>query len=190
MALFDGISGWIAAKAMERMNAEAEHEAVARLAPREGSRILAIGFGPGIGLERLLSLPVSEVIGVDPSAVMHRIASARNDEALAQRRLKLIADVVDLIEVEPCYFDGAIAVHTLQICRPFAATANKLGGVLKPGAKLVSITHEWAARKDYGAVESFRTAIEDGLYGAGFSSVSFGVANAEGGTAILIEGIR
>ncbi len=190
MPLFDGVSGWVAAKAMERMNADAEYEAVARLAPEPGSRILVIGFGPGLGLERLLSLPVAEVVGVDPSSVMHRVASARNDQAQAQGRLRLVQDMVHRLHTPESHFDGAVAVHTLQICRPFAQTAEKLAAILKPGGKLVAITHAWAAKKDYGAKEEFTQSVTSGLTAAGFSDVSCGTAEAENHTAILMEAIR
>ncbi len=190
MSVFEGLSGWITAKAMERMNADAEREAVTRLAPAPGARILTIGFGPGVGLEHLLKLPVAAVVGVDPSAVMHRIAGTRNRDALAQGRLTLVQDVVEQLDSALAGFDGAIAVHTLQMCRPFAPTAERLSALMKPGSKIVSITHAWAAAKDYGSVECFAEAIGNGLTAAGFASVWRGKAVVEDGKAIVIEAIR
>lgn len=187
---FDGVSGWIAARVMTRKNAEAEAEAVARLAPAPGARILAIGFGPGVGLAALLNRPVGHVVGVDPSAVMHRVAGDRNREALARGRLTLVRDLVENLDPALGGFDGAIAVHTLQMCRPFAPTAARLAAVLNPGARLVAITHGWAAARDHGSEEAFLTGVRDGLQAAGFPQVTQGRADCEGGKALLIEARR
>jgi len=53
-------------------------------------RVLEIGFGPGIGIQRA-ALLVSEglVIGIDHSEVMLRQASKRNAAAIAQGRVEL-----------------------------------------------------------------------------------------------------
>ena len=189
--MFDGITGWFAAHIMARMNVAAEDEAVRRLTPQRDDKILVIGFGPGLGLQQLLTHPVSEVVGVDPSSVMNRMSAKRNRAALHDRRLRLIeASVADMQWPEGAYFDGAIAVHSLQMCRPFDPTAQRLSHLLKPQARLVSITHGWAASKDFGDEARFATEISDGLRRAGFASVQCGQADAEKGTALLIEAQR
>ncbi|WP_285711857.1 class I SAM-dependent methyltransferase [Erythrobacter oryzae] len=190
MAMFDGVAGRIAVRVMERTNAEAEREAVRRLAAGPGAKVLVMGFGPGIGLQHLLEGPVAEVVGVDPSQVMHDAAARRNALALAEGRLRLVkAQAADLPR-DAGPFDGAIAVHTLQICRPFAPTAAMLADVLRPGAQLIGITHGWAARKDYGEESLFTDAVAQGLAGAGFAQARHGRADAEGGTAVLLEAVR
>ncbi|TSB01361.1 class I SAM-dependent methyltransferase [Sphingorhabdus contaminans] len=190
MTTFDGFSGWVAAKVMERQNAAAEEEAVRILDPQPGSKILVIGFGPGVGLQHLLNLPVQHVVGVDPSQVMHDAASRRNAADIRAGRLQLLKCAVADLSDDQGRFDGAIAVHTVQICRPFGPTAARLAKVLRPGAHLVTITHAWAARKDYGDERHFIATVSDGLREAGFASVSDKSADAENGTAILIEAIR
>lgn len=190
MSMFEGISGRIAAKVMERMNAEAEREAVRRLDPQPGAKVLVIGFGPGIGLANLLERPVGHVIGIDPSQVMQDAAAARNRTAIEAGRLQLIKSTAADLDPETGPFDAAIAVHTLQICRPFAPTAATLAKVLRPGARLIGITHAWAARKDYGDEARFIDAVVRGLHEAGFAQVSQGQADAEGGSALLHDAIR
>jgi SAM-dependent methyltransferase len=187
---FDGILGWIAARAMERMNADAEREAVRRLHPLAGEHVLAIGFGPGVGLQNLLETEVAQVLGVDPSAVMNSVAAVRNSQAIGEGRLKLVkAEIADFDDsLRP--FDGAIAVHTLQMCQPFEPTATKLAALLRTGGRLVSITHAWAAAKDCGSEDRFVEVVEQGLIKAGFQNVMYATADAEKGTAILIEATR
>lgn len=188
--MFDGVSGRVAARVMARMNAAAEHEAVRRLRPGAGDRVLVIGFGPGLGLQALLETDVGRVVGVDPSNAMVRAAAARNRTAIARGRLELLRQTVAEMGDGHDRFDGAIAVHTLQICRPFEATAQRLASALRPGARLVSITHAWAARKDHGSEARFIETVLRGLADAGFGGVSYGRADAEDGTAILIEAVR
>lgn len=190
MSTFEGVSGWLAARVMARMNAEAEAEAVERLAPAPGSRILVIGFGPGVGLAALLDRPVGHVVGVDPSAVMQRTAADRNRQAIADGRLTLVKDIVERLDFAHGPFDGAIAVHALQICRPFGPTADRLAVLMKPGGRLVSITHAWAAEKDWGSADAFVTGIGDGLARAGFAEVRNSLAKAEAGKALLVEARR
>lgn len=190
MTIFDGLSGRVAAKVMERQNAVAEQEAVQRLDAQPGARVLVIGFGPGIGLHCLLKSPVQYVVGVDPSQVMHDAASKRNSVDIVGGRLKLLkCEAADLTD-DHGPFDGAIAVHTLQICRPITPTAARLAYLLRRGARFVSITHAWAARKDYGEERVFIDMVSDGLREAGFASVAHKFAEAENGTAILIEAVR
>jgi ubiquinone/menaquinone biosynthesis C-methylase UbiE len=76
MQLFDGPAARLIAKAMARGNREAEAEAIAELDPAPDATVLAIGFGPGVGL-KLLAPRVSRVVGVDPSRVM---VSERNSQ--------------------------------------------------------------------------------------------------------------
>lgn len=190
MAMFEGVSGRIAASVMARMNAEAEAEAVARLDPAAGSAALVIGFGPGVGIERLLGRPVGRVVGVDPSLVMNEIAADRNRDAIDAGRLELVPTVVADLPLEHGPFDGAIAVHTLQICRPFGPTAARLAALLKPGGRLIAITHAWAARKDYGDEDAFIGEVSGGLQAAGFERVHCALADAEKRTALLIEAVR
>lgn len=188
--MFDGIRGWVAGKAMERMNAAAEHEAVERLAPCPGASVLVGGFGPGVGLAHLLTYPVEQVVGVDPSGAMYQLAAQRNRAAIDSGRLRLVSTV--LADIDPALgpFDGMIAVHTFQMCSPFAPTAERLAQVLVPDARLVSITHGWAAARDHGSVEAFVTMVCEGLTKAGFAKVESGFAAAEGGKAILVEARR
>lgn len=190
MSMFEGISGRIAAKVMERMNAEAEREAVRRLDPLQGDKVLVIGFGPGIGLESLLEHAVGHVVGIDPSQVMQDAAAARNRAAINAGRLRLIKGTAADLDPDTGPFDAAIAVHTLQICRPFAPTAAKLAVVLRPGARLIGITHAWAAKRDYGEEALFIDAVARGLYEAGFAHVSHGRADADGGSTLLHDAIR
>src|SRR4051794_4594354 len=87
---FDGAAGLVAARVMARVNRDAEYEAANRLAPVAGARLLVVGFGPGLGVERLAADGATFVGGVDPSGVMLRAATRRNADAVAAGRVELL----------------------------------------------------------------------------------------------------
>jgi arsenite methyltransferase len=188
MAMFDGATGFVAAKVMARMNAAAEREAVDLLALPPNARVLVIGFGPGIGIHALLERHIDVgVVGVDPSGVMVKAAAKLNGNAVKAGRLSLHQLGVTQLDVAHGPFDGAIAVNAIQMCEPFAQTAAHLRLLLRPGAHLVTITHDWAMAKHAGSVAAFVARLGEALTGAGFAQVESRQGNAEKGKAVIIE---
>ena len=190
LTIFDGPTGWLAGKAMVRMNASSEREAVARLRPVEGDRVLVIGFGPGVGLQALLSEPVARVVGADPSEVMCKLASKRNAHEIKTGRLVLLQHEVAVVDPIHGPFDGMIAVNTMQMCRPIGPTAERLALLLREGGKLITLTHAWAAENDFGSASTFADSVRGGLLDAGFSEVTIGKGDTENGSIILIGALR
>jgi len=151
MQRFDGPTAHLIAKAMARGNRDAEAEAIAELDPPSTATILAIGFGPGVGLE-LLSPVVARVIGVDPSAVMVREA-ARRTRDLAN--VTLHRATADELPLDDATVDGAIAVNSMQLWDPFDASVAEVARVLRPGGRLVTLTHDWAMAHHEGSVDAW-----------------------------------
>ena len=68
---FEGTAGRVAGGVMARMNRDMELAAVDELVLGRGAEVLAVGFGPGVGIAALLRrLPQVTVCGVDPSTTM------------------------------------------------------------------------------------------------------------------------
>lgn len=189
--LFDGLTGPLVAGMMARANREAEVEAVERLDPAAAAHILAIGFGPGVGIEVLFQhMARGRVTGVDPSAAMIKAAGRRNAAALAQGRLTLARTTAAAIPVADAAFDGAIAVNSLQLCDPFAATAMELARTLKPGARLVSLTHDWAILRHAPAIEAWTGGVLAALAAAGFVEGRSFLGRAEQGRSVVLVARR
>jgi len=127
------------AKKMADGNAETEAEAVEELAAAPGTTVLVLGFGPGVGVALLAARGI-DVVGVDPSAVMVEEARRRAPTA---RLLRATADRLDLADAS---VDGAIAVNSIQLWKPFEASVAEVARVLRPGARLVTYTHDWAIK--------------------------------------------
>jgi SAM-dependent methyltransferase len=189
-ALFDGVVGKVAARVMAVQNREAEIEAVELLAATSNARILVIGFGPGIGIEHLVSTHHGvTVVGVDPSAVMVQAASRRNRSAIERGRVELLKTTVERMDSPVATFDGAIAVNSLQLCDPPEPTARALAHLMRPAARLVSLTHDWATAKHAGMVERWLDRYQHAFRQAGFDT-SHARARAEGGRAVVFTATR
>ncbi len=139
---FDGPAAGLMAKRLEK-NREGEAEAIEELAPAPGDHVLAIGFGPGIGIE-LLAPRVARVAGVDPSKAMVKIASDRCRELIDAGRVELARASADDLPWGDATFDGVLTVNTIQLWDPFEESVAEVARVMRPGARLVSYTHDWA----------------------------------------------
>lgn len=189
--LFDGPGGALVGPVMAKANAAAEAEAVALLDPAPSSHVVVLGFGPGVGIAILAKrLTSGFIFGVDPSGAMHKQAARRNRDPIAAGRVRLERTGADRIPAPDATFDGAVAVNTLQLCAPFADTARELARVLKPGAAIVSITHDWAAAKTAGSAEAWVAATLTDLAAAGFPEPRAFAAQAENGRAIALVARR
>jgi SAM-dependent methyltransferase len=187
--LFDGAMGRVVALDMTHRNRDAEFEAVDILDPAPDASVLVLGYGPGIGIEQLSTrLAKGRIVGVDPSRVMHKFASKRCAAAIASGHVRLVVGTI--ADVAVATFDGAIAVNTLQLCDPFPETAAALARLLRPDARLVSLTHDWAMKKDFGSVDAGLALWRAGLEAAGFDSFASYAGRAEKGGAVVMTARR
>jgi len=188
---FGGLAGMIAGEVMARMNRAAEVEAIEILDPAPAERVLVIGFGPGVGVALLARrLAAGKVVGVDPSATMLRAAARANRAAIAAGRVELRQVRADATGAGDASFDGAIAVNALQLCEPFAATAAELARVLRPGALLVSLTHDWALARHGGSAGDWLAGARADLEAAGFEVVRDFRGKAESGRIVALTARR
>jgi ubiquinone/menaquinone biosynthesis C-methylase UbiE len=188
---FEGVTGMIAAQVMARMNRAAEAEAVEMLDPAPDATVLAVGFGPGVGVALLAErLTAGRILGVDPSATMLKTATRANRAAIAAGKVELRQARADATSAPDAAFDGAVAVNALQLCEPFAAAAGELARVLKPGARLVSLTHDWALARHGGSAEAWLAKARAALEAAGFVEVRDCQGRAEKGRIVALTARR
>ncbi len=189
--LFDGPFAWFVGAVMARMNRDAEIEAIEMLSPGPKDAVLVVGFGPGVGVGLLAErLAGGSVVGVDPAAAMVRNASRRNQAQIRSGKVALQATTADAIAAPDRHFDGALAVNALMLCEPFEKTARELARVLKPGASLVSLTHDWALERRSGSVSAWLAMARQALEAAGFGEVRSSPAKAERGRAVALTARR
>lgn len=145
---FEGTAGKVAGAVMARFNRDMEVAAVAELGPGDADTVLAVGFGPGVGIAELAArLRHGVVAGIDPSATMVEQATRRNREAIGQGRVCLRRAGAESIPWPDAAFDGVLAVNSLQLWEPLDVSLHEVARVLSPGGTLVALTHTWAIEK-------------------------------------------
>jgi len=180
--LFDGPMGLVTARIMAKRNTETEREAVETLAPAPDDAVLAIGFGAGTGVAELLGR-VASVGGVDPSWAMVTVARRRNRGG----RVRLERRTADRIPWPDNSFDGALAVNSIQLWRPLAASIAEVARVLRPGARLVAFTHDWVVARDEGeTLEGWLASMTTALETGGFTEVRHWRGESEEGRSIAL----
>lgn len=173
--LFDGPLGLVTGRIMARKNAPAEREAIDELAPGPTDSVLLIGFGPGVGIADLLTrMPAGQVGGVDPSWAMNLLARRHARDP----RVRLERTTAARLPWPDDSFDGATAVNSIQMWSPLADSVAEVARVLRPGARLVTITHDWVMRDPSPA--------ERALTEHGFTDVVRRAARADEGRATML----
>jgi len=102
-------------------------------------RVLEIGPGPGwIGIWLAQRLPELEVVGLELSADMRRVATRNRDEA-GVANFELVAGDASEMPFEDASFDGVLSNGSLHHWIEPRRTFDEVGRVLKPeGAFLIS----------------------------------------------------
>ncbi|MEZ5217708.1 MAG: methyltransferase domain-containing protein [Ilumatobacteraceae bacterium] len=186
-ALFDGPGARVTARVMARRNLDAEREAIDLLDPRPTDRVVAIGVGAGAGVE-LLARRVAWVFAVDPSRVMVAETTRRNQVAIEAGRVVVARSIAARIGVADGDLDGAIAVNSIQMWEPLADSLAEVARVLRPGALLVTLTHDWAIERSSGrSVDGWLEHLEGLATAAGLGGLRSWRAKAEGGRSVAVE---
>lgn len=141
-----GWAGRLAGRYMSVLPANRRRNAwtVDLLELKPSHRVLEIGFGPGIALQRVVRrLPEGFVVGLDHSSAMARQAAARNRVAIDAGRMVLVeAAVDDLARPELAGpFDRVYAVNVALFWDDPAAVFRRLAERLAAGGWL-AITHQ------------------------------------------------
>jgi ubiquinone/menaquinone biosynthesis C-methylase UbiE len=184
---FDGTAGRLAGPVMARMNRDMEVAAIDELAPPHDASVLAVGFGPGVGVAELaMRLTEGIVGGVDPSAAMVRQARRRNRSAVETGRITLERSTAHAIPWPDGTFTGAVAVNCMQLWDPLDASVRELVRVLAPAGRFVALTHTWAIEKR-SPLEQWVRATSDLLSGAGFDGIVHRTAPFRSGQALVLR---
>ena len=133
-----GLLGRIVAWAMGHETSPENDRTVALLEVTPHDRVLEVGFGHGRTIEKLARLATGGIIaGLDRSAAMLKVASARNREAIAAGRVVLTTGDGASLPYPDTAFDKACATHVLYFWREPLQPLRELRRVLRPGGRLV-----------------------------------------------------
>jgi SAM-dependent methyltransferase len=107
------------------------------LGPLEGERVLEIGCGPGVLLERVLTGGVHSAAGLDHSPDMLALCMERNRQAIAEERLQLKLGDAATIPWPTESFTAAISANMFFFIYDPAVVLAELHRVLTPSGRLV-----------------------------------------------------
>jgi ubiquinone/menaquinone biosynthesis C-methylase UbiE len=135
-----GFFGRCIANDMARGNVFAARWTVSLLDIQPDSRVLEIGFGPGVSTQYAAAeASHGFVVGIDHSKTMVQAARKRNAEAIRSGRMDLReGDVASLPHADE-YFDTAFSIHSIYFWTRPVDCLKELRRVLKPGG-LLAIT--------------------------------------------------
>jgi ubiquinone/menaquinone biosynthesis C-methylase UbiE len=132
-----GVLGRLGGIIMARMNADcgAWVTELLEIGPRD--RVLEVGFGPGVIIQRLSKLARDgHVAGIDPSQAMLDQARARNAIGLEDGLVDLRRGSVESLPFDDNTFDKALAINSMQVWPDSHAGLTEIRRVMKPGASV------------------------------------------------------
>jgi ubiquinone/menaquinone biosynthesis C-methylase UbiE len=169
------------------MNRDMEVAAIDELAPAHDASVLAVGFGPGVGVADLAKrVPNGVVGGVDPSAAMVLQARRRNLRAVESGQVTLVHGRADSIPWPDGTFAGVLAVNCMQLWDPLDASVQEVVRTLAPGGRLVALTHVWAIEKR-SPFEQWVCATSELLAGAGLDDIAHRTASFRSGKGLVLR---
>jgi len=131
-----GALGWLIGHVMAIKNRSRGEWVVSLLELQPTDRVLEVGFGPGVDVQRALRLVTSGLVaGVDPSHEMLRQARRRNADAGGRLDLRVgSAAALPFVDND---FDKVFASNSVQFWPELDAGLVELRRVLRPGGRIV-----------------------------------------------------
>ncbi|WP_181782585.1 methyltransferase domain-containing protein [Pseudonocardia pini] len=117
-------------------------ETLALLAPAAGERILDVGSGPGFLLAQLAEAvgPGGRVQGLDPSAAMNSVASAR---CLALDTVTITEGGAESLPFPAEAFDAVVSTQVYEYVPDIPGAFAEVFRVLRPGGRVLVLDTDW-----------------------------------------------
>jgi ubiquinone/menaquinone biosynthesis C-methylase UbiE len=104
--------------------------------------VLEIGFGPGVGIQKMSNLITDGIIyGIDHSELMVKKASDRNKNAILSGKVKLILASVSKLPSFDHPIDKVIDVNTFQFWNDPVKSLQEIKRIMKPNG-IIAIVHQ------------------------------------------------
>lgn len=123
-------------------NLERNEWAMFLLNLQPSDRVLEIGFGPGVTIQKMSEIVTDGVIwGIDHSEVMFRQASKRNERAIAAGRVRLFLTSASQLPSFDDSLDKILAVNNFQFWDNKTDALRQLKGQLRVGG-IIALVHQ------------------------------------------------
>lgn len=128
-----GIKGYVAGKRMAEQHRPENLWTVNLLDAQPTDHVLEIGFGPGLALEHLAPrLVAGQLLGIDASSTMVRMAARRNRMAIRSGRVRLRRANAASLPFEDTSLDKIYSIHSLYFWPDPVLVMQEMVRVLKP----------------------------------------------------------
>ena len=135
-------------------NLERNAWAISLLNLQPSDRVLEIGFGPGVAIQKMSEMAPHGIIwGIDHSEVMFRQASNRNQQAISAGRVRLALTSVSQLPAFDGPFDKILDVNGFQFWDNRIEVLSRLREQLRPGG-IIALVHQ---PRNLGATEADAT---------------------------------
>jgi SAM-dependent methyltransferase len=123
-------------------NLERNEWAISLLNLQPSDRVLEIGFGPGVAIQKMSEMvPHGVIWGIDHSEVMFRQASKRNQQAIAAGRMRLALTSVSHLPAFDGPFDKILDVNGYQFWDNQIEVLSRLREQLRRGG-IIALVHQ------------------------------------------------
>ena len=134
------IAGFIMAK--RSSNIERYEWASSLLDIQPSDHVLEVGFGPGVGIQKMSELVTDGIIyGIDHSELMTRMASDRNEKAISSGKVKLITAPVSELPAFDRPIDKVIDINSFQFWEDPDSSLRTIKTIMKPNG-VIAIVHQ------------------------------------------------
>ena len=178
-----GVLGKIISKVMKKGNSPDYDKIIPELEIKENDRILEVGYGHGLGVNRISSNYDCHITGIDFSELMFKEASKRNRKFIEQNKVELNFGNFLEYEIKPEHYDKVFCVHVIYFWDRLAEPFSKIRTGLKDGGVFCL----FMAKTDYIKKMKFTKDgifnkysldhVVDELKTAGFETISYSTNN-------------
>jgi ubiquinone/menaquinone biosynthesis C-methylase UbiE len=154
-----GVLGRLGGIIMARMNEDCGAWVTDLLEIGPDDRVLEVGFGPGVVVQRLGKLAAAgHVAGIDPSREMVGQARARNAAAIESGRVDLRRGSVESLPFADDSFNKALAINSMQVWPDAVTGLLEIRRVLKPGGRIALGFTPYSGQPNEGLPEKLAAA--------------------------------
>jgi len=139
-----GFLGSLAGTIMAKRGSHLERNvwAMSLLKLRPTDRVLEIGFGPGIAIQKISEVVTEGVIwGIDHSELMLKQASTRNSEAISKGRVRLLLGTVSRLPSQVGQIDKVLDINSFQFWESPVDDLKKVRACMAPNG-IVALVHQ------------------------------------------------
>jgi SAM-dependent methyltransferase len=168
-----GPLGWFVGQLMAVKNGARSRFALELLAPRQGERVLEIGFGPGVDVARLVALVGARgsVAGIDVSREMLRQATRRNLRHVTEGRVELRLGAAATLPFADASFDAVYATNSAQFWGDLDVGFAEVRRVLAPAGRAVVVVQPMWRGAGREQALAWRERLDGAARRAGFGRV-------------------